>query len=78
MNGGKAMWGIDDTTEQLPTGPLPVPVTFDDWWALRTQYGSENKDLARDAWFAGQKAAGQEIYRQMMDCATLASRPKSI
>ena len=26
--------------------------TFEDWWATRTQDGTENKDLARDAWFA--------------------------
>ena len=42
------MWSIDDWTEEQPMGELPVARTFEDWWALRTQYGTEDKLLARD------------------------------
>ena len=40
-------------------GELPVARTFEDWWALRTQYGTEDKLLARDAWFAAAAAYNQ-------------------
>ncbi len=34
--------------------------TFEEWWVMRAQDGTENKDLARDAWFAGQKVVNDQ------------------
>jgi hypothetical protein len=33
-----------------------TPTTFEDWWAMRAQDGTEDKLLARDAWFAAAAA----------------------
>lgn len=49
--------------------------TFEDWWATRTQYGTENKDLARDAWFAGQAAVNAALSWRHNDEARIGGAP---
>ena len=39
----------------MPNRDTKTMRTFEDWWVMRTLDGTENKDLARDAWFAAQK-----------------------